>query len=36
VMTRGRIEEVAEADKLYSNPQSEYTKSLINAIPTGK
>ena len=34
VMKNGRIEELNEADALYSNPQSDYTKLLIAAIPT--
>lgn len=33
VMNKGRIEEMNEADALYSNPQQEYTKKLIAAIP---
>lgn len=33
VMNHGDIEEVNEADFLYRNPETEYTKSLINAIP---
>lgn len=35
VMNKGRIEEKNEADALYENPQEEYTKKLINAIPKG-
>jgi peptide/nickel transport system ATP-binding protein len=35
VMNQGRIEEIADADTLYANPQKEYTKMLIEAIPTG-
>ncbi|MBF4985087.1 ABC transporter ATP-binding protein, partial [Nonlabens mediterrranea] len=35
VMNQGRIEEQNEADELYRNPQSEYTKKLIAAIPKG-
>ncbi len=34
VMNQGRIEEQDEADRLYNNPQKEYTKKLINAIPS--
>jgi peptide/nickel transport system ATP-binding protein len=34
VMKDGRILEQGEADKVYSNPETEYTKGLINAIPT--
>ncbi len=36
VMQKGRIEEMGDADKIYNNPQTEYTKKLINAIPKGK
>ena len=35
VMNRGKIEELADADVLYENPQKEYTKKLIAAIPKG-
>jgi peptide/nickel transport system ATP-binding protein len=34
VMQKGKIVEMAEADELYLNPKSEYTKKLIDAIPT--
>lgn len=30
---KGQIERYGECDEIYSNPISEYTKSLINAIP---
>ena len=33
VMRKGDIEQLAEADEIYANPQSEYTKTLINSIP---
>ena len=33
VMEKGRMVELADADELYSNPQQEYTKRLISAIP---
>lgn len=33
VMSKGKIEEMADADMLYENPQSDYTKKLIAAIP---
>jgi peptide/nickel transport system ATP-binding protein len=33
VMNEGKIEEKNEADALYENPQSAYTKKLIAAIP---
>ena len=35
VMNKGKIEELNEADSIYSNPQKEYTKRLIDAIPKG-
>jgi peptide/nickel transport system ATP-binding protein len=35
VMNKGKIEELADADDLYKNPQKEYTKKLIAAIPKG-
>lgn len=33
VMNKGKIEEKNEADALYANPQSDYTRKLIAAIP---
>jgi peptide/nickel transport system ATP-binding protein len=33
VMKDGKIEELAEADEIYENPQSVYTQKLIQAIP---
>ncbi|MGB1269023.1 MAG: ABC transporter ATP-binding protein [Flavobacteriaceae bacterium] len=36
VMNKGKIEEIGEADSIYENPKTEYTKSLIDAIPKGK
>jgi len=33
VMKNGEIQEIGEADEVYTNPQSEYTKNLIDAIP---
>ena len=36
VMNRGKIEEMGDADQIYSNPQTEYTKKLIGAIPKGQ
>jgi peptide/nickel transport system ATP-binding protein len=36
VMRNGIIQEINEADALYSNPQTEYTKQLIDAIPVIK
>ncbi|MDC3220207.1 ABC transporter ATP-binding protein [Flavobacteriales bacterium] len=35
VMNKGRIEEMGEADEIYANPKSEYTRKLIEAIPKG-
>lgn len=35
VMNKGQIEEVGVADDIYNNPQKEYTKRLISAIPKG-
>ncbi|GAB2980251.1 ABC transporter ATP-binding protein [Mucilaginibacter puniceus] len=33
VMNQGEIVEIADADEVYNNPQNEYTKKLIDAIP---
>jgi peptide/nickel transport system ATP-binding protein len=33
VMRNGKIEETGEADEVYANPKSEYTRSLLEAIP---
>ncbi len=35
VMNEGKIEEMDDADKVYQNPQTDYTKRLIAAIPRG-
>lgn len=35
VMNRGKIEEIGDADEIYENPQTNYTKQLIEAIPRG-
>lgn len=35
VMNRGMIEEMGPTEQIYSNPQTEYTKKLIEAIPKG-
>ena len=35
VMNRGKIEEIGSAEKIYNSPSKEYTKELINSIPTG-
>jgi peptide/nickel transport system ATP-binding protein len=34
VMNKGQIEEMNEADALYAHPQKEYTRKLIDAIPS--
>lgn len=34
VMKDGRIQEQGEADAVYTNPKTDYTKGLINAIPS--
>jgi peptide/nickel transport system ATP-binding protein len=36
VMNEGKIEEMGDADKIYNDPQKEYTQKLINAIPKGE
>jgi peptide/nickel transport system ATP-binding protein len=33
VMQHGKIVEMGDADEIYSNPKTEYTQALINAIP---
>jgi peptide/nickel transport system ATP-binding protein len=33
VMNKGKIEEIDDADEIYANPKTEYTKKLIAAIP---
>lgn len=35
VMNKGKIEEIGDADEIYENPQTEYSKKLIEAIPKG-
>ncbi len=35
VMNKGKIEEIADADEIYNNPKTAYTKTLIAAIPKG-
>lgn len=35
VMNKGKIEEMGISDDIYQNPQKEYTRNLINAIPKG-
>ncbi|MAW31329.1 MAG: ABC transporter ATP-binding protein [Flavobacteriales bacterium] len=36
VMQSGVIEEMGDADQIYSGPKTDYTKKLIDAIPEGK
>ncbi len=36
VMNKGKIEEMGDADSIYNNAKSEYTKKLISAIPKGQ
>jgi peptide/nickel transport system ATP-binding protein len=35
VMNKGKIEEIGEAEAVYSHPRSEYTEKLIAAVPKG-
>ncbi len=35
VMNKGRIEETGPSDQIYFNPESDYTKKLIQSIPKG-
>jgi peptide/nickel transport system ATP-binding protein len=35
VMNKGRIEETGQADDIYFQPRSAYTKKLIESIPKG-
>ncbi|RED46450.1 peptide/nickel transport system ATP-binding protein [Winogradskyella eximia] len=35
VMNKGKIEEIGDADIIYTSPQKSYTKKLIHAIPKG-
>jgi peptide/nickel transport system ATP-binding protein len=36
VMKDGQIQEYGDADEIYSNPKTEYTQKLIDAIPKGE
>jgi peptide/nickel transport system ATP-binding protein len=36
VMYNGKIVEEASVDQIFTNPQHEYTKALLNAIPKGR
>lgn len=35
VMNKGKIEEIGDSDAIYDNPEKDYTKKLIHAIPKG-
>jgi len=35
VMKEGKIEELGDADEIYANPMTDYTKKLIDSIPKG-
>jgi peptide/nickel transport system ATP-binding protein len=35
VMNKGKIEELGDADEIYNNPKTDYTKKLISSIPKG-
>jgi len=35
VMNQGAIEEIGAAETIYRQPQQDYTRQLISAIPTG-
>ncbi|WP_420551992.1 ABC transporter ATP-binding protein [Tenacibaculum aiptasiae] len=35
VMNKGKIEEIADADEIYNNPKTTYTKTLVEAVPKG-
>lgn len=35
VMNQGKIEELGDADEIYANPKTAYSKRLIDAIPKG-
>jgi len=36
VMKEGKIMEIGDADDVYKNPRTDYTKMLIDAIPKGR
>ncbi len=36
VMNQGKVEELGAAEAIYANPQSNYTRKLIEAIPKGR
>jgi len=34
VMKDGKIIEIGDADEVYTNPKTEYTKKLISSVPS--
>ncbi|MGB5631146.1 MAG: ABC transporter ATP-binding protein [Waterburya sp.] len=36
VMNKGKIEEIGSSEEIYRHPQTDYTRKLINCIPTGE
>ena len=36
VMNKGKIEEISSSEAIYRHPQTDYTRKLINCIPTGE
>ncbi len=36
VMNQGKIEEIGTSEEIYRNPQTDYTRKLINSIPLGE
>ena len=34
-MNKGEVEEIGDADIIYKNPKTVYTKTLISSIPKG-
>jgi len=36
VMNQGKIEEIGTSEEIYRSPQKEYTRKLIDSIPTGE
>jgi len=36
VMQEGKIEEMGDADQIYTTPKTAYTQKLIDAIPEGR
>ena len=34
VMKDGKIVEIGDADEIYNNPKTDYTKKLIDSVPT--